>query len=499
MYTRRRHRQNLDSVTIGRYAGEESYTENTVSVGRKAGYLAQAQWAIAIGDRAGEETQGAGAIAIGDQAGRTSQGARSIAIGNRAGTSGQVESSIVISTNQAEITAAKKGLYIDPIRNFDDRDSVPLNGNILTHLYETKEVVTGLPKLPCYISDPATIEVGSMYFNTISNRVKVYNGTKWVIMFDENDLTAGITSGLFNALVAAAKGTAPIGAGGGTGGGGTGGGVIVPPGGGGGGGGGTGGGGYYNGVELIASGTNPTYWVYPVPTNQIYPTSVTRTSSETLIGIGETPVISITYTFNDGLVALEPMELTVIDHSRHFGDWDTVNLEPGDSSVTWTRPLEKMDFPRIIRAGMTSIVSKYYDPRLGPPRGILTSSIPEAQSSVEFRISSKSKPPEYNQTIECSLVAGNYGIPAIDTEGTATYDIFYNDNGDPSYIYRGGCYFKTYYTKKISGPNAGWCTPAYFVLQGMPPPSSSLDTGEIVYNSKQDCLASGGTLPPGAT
>jgi hypothetical protein len=256
---------------------------------------------------------------------------------------------------------------------------------------------------------------------------------------------------------------------------------------------------------LIASGTNPTYWVYPVPTNQIYPTSVTRTSSETLIGIGETPVISITYTFNDGLVALEPMELHVVDQSRHFNAWDTVNVEPGDSSVTWTRPLEKMDFPRIIRAGMTGIGSKYYDPRLGPPRGISTSSIPETESSVEFRVSSTSKPIIYNQQIACNLLAGktfeeikgNTRIPAVDTEGTATYDTFYYANGDPYFIYRGGCYFKTYYTKKISGPNAGWCTPAYFTQQGMPPPSSSLDPGELVYDSKQLCLASGGTLPPG--
>lgn len=236
MYTRRRHRRNLDSVTIGRYAGEESNTENTVSVGRKAGYSAQAQWAIAIGDRAGEETQalnaiaigvsagqsaqstfaiavgdqagrttqgaraiavgtnagqssqGAGAIAIGENAGQSSQGANSIAIGNRAGTGGQVGSSIVISTRDSEITAAKKGLYIDPIRNFDDRESVIDNGNILVQLYETKEVVTGLPKLPCYPLDPTTSNIGSMYFNTTIKRVKVYKNTKWVPLLDEDDL-----------------------------------------------------------------------------------------------------------------------------------------------------------------------------------------------------------------------------------------------------------------------------------------------------------------------
>lgn len=267
MYRRRR-RHNLDSVTIGRYAGEESNTENTVSIGRKAGYSAQAQWAIAIGDRAGEDTQalnaicigvsagqsaqstfaiaigdqagrtsqgakaiavgtnagkstqsmlaiaigenagqtaqGAGAIAIGENAGQSSQGANSIAIGNRAGASGQAGSSIVISTRDSEITAAKKGLYIDPIRNFDDRESIPLNGNILTHLHETKEVVTGLPKLPGYPTDPTSSDAGTLYFNTDKNKVRVYNGTKWVALADEDDLKK-LKEELMAALAAAAS------------------------------------------------------------------------------------------------------------------------------------------------------------------------------------------------------------------------------------------------------------------------------------------------------
>jgi hypothetical protein len=218
MYSRRRHRHNLDSVTIGRYAGEESYTENTVSIGRKAGYLQQKQWAIAIGDRAGEETQdlnaiaigvSAGqssqstfAIAIGDQAGRTSQGASAIAIGKNAGSSNQPAYSIIISSSDTEITAAKKGLYIDPIRNFDDRDSIALNGNILVHLHETKEVVTGLPKLPGYSADPTTSEVGSLYYDTAIKRVKVYKEGKWVALLDEDDLEPG--SKLMDAIKKAA-------------------------------------------------------------------------------------------------------------------------------------------------------------------------------------------------------------------------------------------------------------------------------------------------------
>jgi len=249
----RRHRHNLDSVAIGRYAGEESTTENTVSVGRKAGYSVQEQYAIAIGDAAGEETQGLNAIAIGamsgqtsqstfaiaigdqagrktqganaiaigamsgqtsqstfaiaigDQAGKTSQGANAIAIGGKAGLKDQPASSIIISTSNTEIVAKKKGLYIDPIRKFDDRTSRPSTvkeGNILSYNYKndtadaTKEVVTGFPRLPGYPTDAEVAaaitltaeDAGTMYFDTTKKKIKVYNGTKWVALADEDDL-----------------------------------------------------------------------------------------------------------------------------------------------------------------------------------------------------------------------------------------------------------------------------------------------------------------------
>ena len=228
MYTRRRHRSNLDSVAIGRYAGEESYTENTVSVGRKAGYSVQKQYAIAIGDRAGEEAQDLNAIAvgsqagkesqstmaiaIGDQAGKTSQGANAIAIGSKAGLKDQPPSSIIISTSDSEIVAKKKGLYIDPIRKFDDRAVKPSTvkeGNILSYNYKndtdkaTKEVVTGFPRLPVYPNDAEVLlafteanpnlplgpdDTGTMYYDSTRKRVKVYDGTAWVALADVEDL-----------------------------------------------------------------------------------------------------------------------------------------------------------------------------------------------------------------------------------------------------------------------------------------------------------------------
>jgi hypothetical protein len=194
------------------------------------------------------------------------------------------------------------------------------------------------------------------------------------------------------------------------------------------------------GGDMIPSGTNPTYWLYPVPTDKVYPTTATATTSNTLIIAGDTPVVSITFTLDNNLVALEPMEIAVVDKSRHFNAFDLVSMEPGQSSVTWTRPMQKLDNPMDIDVYGSGFVPKYYDPRLGSPRRIKIT--PAAHT---FRVSGK--PIIYNQTIACNLIAGktfeeipmNAIIPASHINGTATYDVYYHPDGSPYYMYRGGC------------------------------------------------------------
>ena len=235
-----KHGQLVDQISIGRWAGEESssnysisigrtagrYTQgsNAIAVGAFAGQLTQGEYAVAIGNNSGYDSQGAYAIAIGQYAetedkGPANQGINSIAIGKKAGFTNQSDYSIVISTNDKEIVAKKKGLYVDPIRRFDDRTNRPAKtvvneGNLLSYNYlndtdnATKEIVTGFPRLPAYPSDaevlaaftnakkdlvppqaPLTVEdAGTMYFDTTKKKVKVYNGTKWVALADEDDL-----------------------------------------------------------------------------------------------------------------------------------------------------------------------------------------------------------------------------------------------------------------------------------------------------------------------
>jgi hypothetical protein len=209
--------QGANAIAIGAQAGVQSQAIMAIAIGDQAGQTSQGTKAIAIGSQSGQTSQGAKAIAIGENAGQASQGANSIAIGSKAGSSGQSEFSIIISTSDTEIIATKKGLYIDPIRKFDDRVSKPSTineGNILNYLNdtdnETKEVITGFPRLPGYPGDEEVLlafteakkdlplpilgpkDAGTMYYDTTRMRVKVYNGTAWVALADVGDLPLAV-------------------------------------------------------------------------------------------------------------------------------------------------------------------------------------------------------------------------------------------------------------------------------------------------------------------
>lgn len=211
------------AIAIGEHAGETNQGPNAIAIGSQAGVETQSTMAIAIGDTAGNKTQGLNAIAIGEKAGNEKQGQYSIAIGSKAGLKDQPEYSIIISTNENEIVAKKKGLYIDPIRKFDDREGRPATvkeGNILSYNYknstpeETKEVVTGFPRLPGYPTDTEVAaaitltaeDAGTMYFDTTKKKIKVYDGAKWIALADEEDIKKAMAA-LAAAAGAGARGS----------------------------------------------------------------------------------------------------------------------------------------------------------------------------------------------------------------------------------------------------------------------------------------------------
>lgn len=202
----RHHRYNYDSVSIGRFAGEDSSTEYTVSIGRKAGNSQQAEHAIAIGDQSGVNIQGAYAIAIGDTAGKETQGAYAIAIGAMAGVNNQPDNSIVLNAMVDELSGTDPALYINPIRQLAKQT------NMLSYNAISMEVSMSFPQLPQYASDadatedyitantiktvppatpipPPTKPIkGTLYYDTAKNKIKYWNDKKWVAITDEEDL-----------------------------------------------------------------------------------------------------------------------------------------------------------------------------------------------------------------------------------------------------------------------------------------------------------------------
>ncbi len=231
--------QSQGAIAIGQFSGEISQGQNTIAIGEKAGNATQNQRAIAIGTNAGETTQSQQSIAIGSsagnatqkefsiaigaEAGKISQGKYAIAIGTKAGLENQPDYSIVISSSESDVKAKKKGLYIDPIRKFDDRINRPIQvkeGNILSYndlngtANETKEVVTGFPRLPSYPNDNEVLlaftaarvagstplgaeDNGTLYFDSTKKRVKVWIDNKWYMLLTDKDydlIRAVITS-----------------------------------------------------------------------------------------------------------------------------------------------------------------------------------------------------------------------------------------------------------------------------------------------------------------
>lgn len=180
-----------ESIAIGRFAGDESFTERTIAIGRTAGNKNQSQFAIALGD----------------EAGNANQGEYSIAIGAQAGTKEQVANSIIINAKDTQLESTEAGLYIDPVR-------IQATGsNLVTYHKDTKEISTSFPELPKYATDALatadyirinTVEVvpapatplvpptkpaeGTMYFDTTKKKIKVWVGTKWLAIPDADDM-----------------------------------------------------------------------------------------------------------------------------------------------------------------------------------------------------------------------------------------------------------------------------------------------------------------------
>jgi hypothetical protein len=127
--------QGSNSVAIGYSAASYASSFNTVAIGPFAGNSFQSGYAIAIGSNAAGITQGSNAIAIGRSAGQNTQGANSVAIGAFAGTSAQAGNSIIINATGTDLPSVNSGFYVNPVRNDSGNTA-----NIVFYNSTTKEV-----------------------------------------------------------------------------------------------------------------------------------------------------------------------------------------------------------------------------------------------------------------------------------------------------------------------------------------------------------------------
>ena len=132
--------QLLGSIAIGSMSGNENQGVNAIAIGDNAGWSSQNDNTIAIGTDSGHMNQGQYAIAIGTESGSLDQGQYSIAIGYQSGLNDQHSNSIIINATGSELDTDVSGLFIAPIRG-------GITGpHVLYYEPQTKEITYSSPK-----------------------------------------------------------------------------------------------------------------------------------------------------------------------------------------------------------------------------------------------------------------------------------------------------------------------------------------------------------------
>ena len=169
--------QNLNSLSIGKYAGNINQGVSSIAFGENTAENNQGSYSIALGYQAGQNLQSTNSVAIGYQAGKNNQGTQSIAIGYKAGDITQANNSIILNASGTSLPAGQSNaLYVSPIR--EDNDVM----NSLFYNTLTNEIV--------YSNKPA-LPSGSNYGEYI-----FWNSSSWEI--GSSKIKLGNSSGEFN-------------------------------------------------------------------------------------------------------------------------------------------------------------------------------------------------------------------------------------------------------------------------------------------------------------
>ena len=181
---------NSGTIAIGYNAGHTQQAQNSIAIGAYSAYYGLGQNAISIGYRTGGYDQGNNTRILGNNA-----------IGIGAGASGQANS-VTVSGSLDNILTPSGSVYLGtPVLAYGPSQSNALyitsvrnsatSSNMLTYGTDDGEITTGVPRLPNFASDTDANNacilpsgqnsrgLGSMYYNTALNKVKVWTGTNW--------------------------------------------------------------------------------------------------------------------------------------------------------------------------------------------------------------------------------------------------------------------------------------------------------------------------------
>ena len=144
--------QNRGTIAIGNQAGTDRQQEFAVAIGYQAGEVEQGNRAVAIGFYPGEMYQGGRAVAIGDLAGKDHQGVNAVAIGASAGKDNQADNSIVINATGAVLNNTDASTcVIKPIRGVPATDT---STNVLMYDTDTGEITVNTGSKTFVIDHP---------------------------------------------------------------------------------------------------------------------------------------------------------------------------------------------------------------------------------------------------------------------------------------------------------------------------------------------------------
>jgi hypothetical protein len=156
-----------ENVFIGNYAGAYSYnTRNSVFVGIDAGVNSNRGYGnVAIGNYSGQNIQGENNTLIGKAVANQAIGSNNVVIGTHAGTKlGNFSDKLVIESSDSKVPLIYGDFKVDTLK---------INADLC---------VDGVLRIVPKSIEPRTPKEGTIFFDSKTKKLKIWNGTIWDVL-----------------------------------------------------------------------------------------------------------------------------------------------------------------------------------------------------------------------------------------------------------------------------------------------------------------------------